>query len=288
MHDGLAERATGRWFGLLSSLGVSPKYLGGRHCPCPACGGKDRFRWDNRDGRGTFICSQCGAGDGFSLLMKVRGWDFSTAKSEVGKIVDGISKTEPRRELSDERIRQMKRDLYRASVPVAANDKVDLYLRARGIALGAFPAALRTVTDDDVMLAMVHDVNSEPASMHRTWLGTRQRKAMPGPLPKGGAIRLSPPAETLGIAEGIETALAAGLLHDCPCWSAINSTMLEQWEPPSQTRAVIVFGDCDPKFGGQKSAYALAHRLAVRGLRVDVRIPEAGDWNDVLQSGATA
>ncbi|MDI5829610.1 hypothetical protein MJN51_36035, partial [Salmonella enterica subsp. enterica serovar Kentucky] len=34
-----------------------------RHAPCPACGGKDRFRFDD-NGRGSFICNQCGAGDG--------------------------------------------------------------------------------------------------------------------------------------------------------------------------------------------------------------------------------
>ena len=35
---------------------------------CPMCGGKDRFRFDDKGGRGTWICSQCGAGDEIELV----------------------------------------------------------------------------------------------------------------------------------------------------------------------------------------------------------------------------
>ena len=43
----------------------------GRHCPCPVCGGKDRFRFDNKDGRGTYICNQCCSGDGLELIKTI-------------------------------------------------------------------------------------------------------------------------------------------------------------------------------------------------------------------------
>lgn len=38
------------------------------HGPCPHCGGKDRFRMDDLEGRGTWFCNQCGAGDGLDLV----------------------------------------------------------------------------------------------------------------------------------------------------------------------------------------------------------------------------
>ena len=61
--------ARGQWPFILAELGLSvPKR--GQHGPCPACGGKDRFRLDDKEGRGTWICSQCGAGDGLTLLAK--------------------------------------------------------------------------------------------------------------------------------------------------------------------------------------------------------------------------
>ena len=49
--------------------------------PCPTCGGKDRFRFDDEDGRGTWFCNQCTpqAGDGFALVQNVRGCDFPEA-----------------------------------------------------------------------------------------------------------------------------------------------------------------------------------------------------------------
>ena len=65
--------AAGRWRSILSTLGMDDKALSGKHCACPMCGGKDRFRFDDKDGRGTFFCSGCGAGDGVKLAMGITG-----------------------------------------------------------------------------------------------------------------------------------------------------------------------------------------------------------------------
>lgn len=109
---------------------------------------------------------------------------------------------------------------------------------------------------------------------------------MPGKVPDGSAIRLCPPAERLGIAEGIETALAAARLFNMPVWAATNATMLAKWQPPDCAREIIVFGDADPAFGGQAAAYSLAHRLAVRDRTVRVELPPqiGTDWADVLET----
>ncbi len=63
--------AKGRWKDeILPHFGVDQCFLSGKHCPCPICGGKDRFRLDDKDGHGTYICGQCGAGDGFTLIAQ--------------------------------------------------------------------------------------------------------------------------------------------------------------------------------------------------------------------------
>jgi putative DNA primase/helicase len=54
------ERARGRWRQILPALGIDEEFLTGRNCPCPMCGGRDRFRFiDRQDGDGMWLCNQC-------------------------------------------------------------------------------------------------------------------------------------------------------------------------------------------------------------------------------------
>lgn len=78
--------AVGRWTEILTGLGIEDEYLTRRHGPCPGCGGTDRFRFDDRDGRGRWLCGQGGdtiAGDGFQLLEHVHGWSRAESLREV-------------------------------------------------------------------------------------------------------------------------------------------------------------------------------------------------------------
>ncbi len=84
----VAAAARGRWEEILTSLGISAEVLTGRHGPCPGCGGRDRFRLDDRDGRGTWICGGGGApvsGDGFDLLVHVCGMNKREALRAVAQ-----------------------------------------------------------------------------------------------------------------------------------------------------------------------------------------------------------
>ena len=82
------EAARGRWPEILANLGADPSFLDGKHHPCPACGGKDRFRFDDKDGNGSHICNQCGAGDGFTLAGKLLGLD---AKKDFSPILERVA-----------------------------------------------------------------------------------------------------------------------------------------------------------------------------------------------------
>ena len=81
------DRARGRWRDILVQLGVESRFLVNRHGPCPLCGGKDRFRWDDKEGSGSYYCNQCGPGPGLLLLRKLHEWDYATACAEVDKII---------------------------------------------------------------------------------------------------------------------------------------------------------------------------------------------------------
>jgi putative DNA primase/helicase len=296
-----ADAARGKWRGILLACGVPEEHLKDKHGPCPFCGGKDRYRWDNKGGEGSFICSQCGSGNGFELLHRLKGWDFRTAAVEVDRIVGNVQLDAVKRTVSNDDRRAMLNKLWTGGAKVSFGDPVDTYLKWRGVDLPQNTDCLRYVEACSVpgssfekrpaMVAMVLGPDGKPATLHRTFLTPDGRKAdmpepravMPGEIPEGSAIRLSLHGERLGIAEGIETALAATKRFGVPTWAAINATMLTKWAPPEAVREVAVFGDCDGKFGGQAAAYALAHKLAGRlGLKVDVRIPEATgkDWAD--------
>jgi putative DNA primase/helicase len=106
---------------------------------------------------------------------------------------------------------------------------------------------------------------------------------MPGLDLAGAAIRLSPATQILGIAEGIETALAAAQIFDVPVWSCLNAQGIRDFQPPADIAELIVFADHDENYVGQAAAYDLARRLALAGKKVSVQIPqEPGDWLDVL------
>jgi putative DNA primase/helicase len=293
------EAAKGRWHGILPALGIPALFTNGKNQPCPICGGKDRARFTDLDGNGTYFCSQCGPGNGFGLLMKFHGWDFSTAAQRVDQVVGTVAVRHGEK-INPFHTRRAMNDLWGRSNRVQSGDPVGLYLAGRGLA--ARPTCLRSVVSmvyqDDVpshhpgMLAMVRAPDGLPSILHRTYLTLDGRKAdvgcvrrlMPGTVAKGSAVRLFGHADELGIAEGIETALSAEVLHGIPCWAALSEGMMRSWEPPASVRRVVVFGDNDANYVGQSAAFDLAKRLVRDGVTVDVRVPPAaGDWNDVLR-----
>ncbi len=297
------DAARGKWKGILLQLGVETKFLENKHGPCPLCGGRDRYRWDNKDGNGTYICSQCGAGNGLQLLMNLNGWDFAAAAREVDSVVGRVHPDPPKRMIDDAACARLMNKLWQGASPLVPGDLAHRYLATRISLPPAMPSCLRFTercpAPDGIhrpaLLALVRDPDGERVNIHRTFLGPsgkadmeNPRALMPGPLPNGSAIRLfSVSGDTLGIAEGLETALAAADRFGIPVWSAINATMLTKWVPPPEVCEVWVFGDNDAKFGGQAAAFSLAHKLTARfGLRVQVHVPdETGhDWADGLPS----
>lgn len=298
----LRDQCQGRWLSLLPSLGVDRRHLSGKHGPCPVCEGRDRFRFDDKDGRGTWICSKCGAGDGIALAMAVNGWDFKTAAERIEPLAGTAQRDGVSRERDQKSLRDSMNRLWSAGKPVAYGDTVSRYLDSRSLALDKYPSALRYVEKcrledkeyHPAMIAKVMGPDGQPSTIHRTFLTHDGRKLpiemprrlMPGKTAKGCAIRLAEAGPTLGIAEGIETAMSAAVIWGVPVWAAVSSGMLMEWLPPFGTKEVIVFGDNDKGFAGQAAAYALAHRLSVRGLEVRVEMPLDGgmDWNDVLRA----
>lgn len=296
------EVAQGRWPSILTVLGIDERALSGKHGPCPMCGGKDRFRFDDREGRGTYFCSGCGAGDGVQLAMGITGQSFRDVAREVERIAGTVrpSNTKPERS-DDDKLRALRR-AFLESKPIERGDEACRYLAGRGLRLHDLPESIRThpgmqyrdggavLGTFPAMLATVTDATGRAVSMHRTYIQDCQKAPVPAPkklmqgMPlAGAAIRLTPVSRTLGVAEGIETALAASELFEVPVWSCISTTGIESFEPPEGAEHIVIFADNDANFAGQAAAYRAAHRLALKGIEVEVVIPPSvGDWLDRL------
>lgn len=301
----IRHEVLGKWLGILPCLGIDEQYLRKKHGPCPVCGGRDRYRMINKEGRGEFYCSHCGPGDGFDLLMRFHGWDFKTVAKEVRRFM-GVVEKEPEQKKADPSV-LLKKIAKEAKRVGADPDPVGDYLAKRGLKIVPpelfYHAGLayfdegKAVGKYPAMLALIRDKAGEPLTYHVTYLDaghkaqvSSPKKVMPPVRPiSGGAIRLFGFGQHIGIAEGIETAIAAHEAYGYPVWAAVSAGGLESFEVPNGVEHVTIFGDNDESYTGQKAAYALAHRLTVRDkIKADVIInpTRGGDFLDDWIGGA--
>src|SRR5687768_6039446 len=92
-YAAIKEASRHNWRRIFQNVGIDVPDSPKKHGPCPACGGKDRFRFDDEDGRGTWFCNQCDpkAGDGFDLVQNVHCCDFRAAAELVEDALGGSS-----------------------------------------------------------------------------------------------------------------------------------------------------------------------------------------------------
>ncbi|MFM0004007.1 primase-helicase zinc-binding domain-containing protein [Paraburkholderia dipogonis] len=145
-----------QWVALLQKYGVPATSLTGKGAPCPICGGNDRFTYDNKRGRGDWVCRKCnegsmGAGDGFELICKTAGITFRELMLELeGGIPlpagdtprrSGIAPS-PGRKADPAWARKRLESMWENAVAHGRDDLISRYLRARvpGLDLSSSPA----------------------------------------------------------------------------------------------------------------------------------------------------
>lgn len=296
------DAAQGKWRSVLTQIGIPAAALDGKHHPCPKDGaGEDRFRFADRNGSGNYFCGcSDGKSGGIALVMCCRDLSYVDACKEVERVV-GVAKDDHIRPKTDPRVALNR--VRRLVRPVG--EAVTDYLATRGLIVppGVRQARLtywhegKDIGVFDCMVGLIVSPSGAPQSYHLTYIANGVKADVPTPRKvmtpvdtvTGGAIRLFPPGEHMGIAEGIETAIAAHMLTGLPVWAAANANGVEKFVPPPECKRLTVFGDSDESFTGQAAAFVLAKRAARAGFRCDVSIPpETGDWNDELQRRSAA
>ncbi len=188
--------------------------------------------------------------------------------------------------------------------PLTPGDPVALYLGRRGFAdVWPLPTVLRlhpalpywhdgkTLDAFPAMVAPIVAPDGRTVALHRTYLTAEGGKApvptvkkltaAAGPL-AGACIPLHKPVRgCIGIAEGIETALAAWWASGVPTVASYCAANLAAWQWPAGMHSVVIFADADK--AGREAASLLRARALSRRLRCEVLTPsdDGADWCDV-------
>ncbi|CAD6556427.1 hypothetical protein LMG28727_06104 [Paraburkholderia kirstenboschensis] len=151
------SRSPEQWISLLVSYGVPADRLTGNACACPMCGGTDRFTYDNKRGRGDWVCRQCNsgkpaAGDGLQLITRLNKIGLYRLMRELdgGNVprptrrADVANAPKPKRKPDAKFIAKRLTSMWDAAKPVSTGDLAMRYLGARVPGLGVAPSkALR-------------------------------------------------------------------------------------------------------------------------------------------------
>lgn len=139
------------------------------------------------------------------------------------------------------------------------------------------PALIAAASGDDHVVGAVQVTWLDPVTGAKANVEPPRRTF--GPLNQA-AVRLGPVRKSLGLAEGVETALSALELHGVTTWATLGAARFERVQMPAGVECVHIFGDADA--AGEVKADVAARRLA-RDYRVQLHWPEEGkDFNDVL------
>lgn len=318
----LLSRARGYWSEVFRRL--APEYEKlleniGTHRPCPFPShrnSKDGFKlFEDFNQSGGGLCNTCGASaDGEKLLRRLKIWSYQECMVKVAACLDelekeGVAKVEAPDQanlIDAEALAELESTM---AMIEEDNGRISEYYIDRGLSeevppnVGLLrkkkyydPVAKKTY-HLDAAVAYVEMPDGDVRALHYTFLsGNSAGKAKvsapkmfskglyPGAL-KGAAIYLGEPAETMGIAEGIETALSVQETTGTPMM-VVPSNLMKYVELYQIVRELQIWADNDPSGVGQKAAEALAKHLVREGVTSYIMTPpvEGSDWLDILNN----
>jgi hypothetical protein len=237
-------------------------------------------------------------------VLKITGGDISSI-SQVD-ITKRQKKDDYKKQRERERILKKLQEVYEHSFPAFQSPIAMNYLRSRGLTLSetevsAFADTLgfhpslelwngkQLVGRYPALLGFFKDANGNNLTIHRIYLKPDGNGYIDDPKPKrmitppdevmGGAFRLGQPMKLikggkyLGVAEGIETALAVYNATKTPCWSMYSDWVLSGFKCPDDVNYIGIWADKEPSHAGINAANRLKERLESEGTDFLSRLP---------------
>lgn len=317
----VTSAAAGRWPDVLSLAGITVPQSPRQHSSCPACGGSDRFRFDD-GGRGSHFCNQCGAGDGLDLVAKVNRCDTTEAARIVADAIGIDYRTaeidhkaaSQRRELMEAERQQREQERQQQAVTAAterretftakyqalvaqAKPEESKYLIAKGLNGFTFPV----MSDGALLLALSGISGTVTAAQTITPAGVKMLVA--GSAKRGAyhVVNIQEKPQSIILAEGLATALTAHLMRpDAMIVAAIDAgnllpvaQVMRQQHPQAK---IIIAADNDHHGGGTETGATNTGKIAAENAALSVAgwvsmppTDHKADWNDYhQQSGMKA
>ena len=304
--------ANGHWPEVLAILGVvvPPRK---QHGPCPVCGGRDRFRFDDKGGDGRWICGQGGcdkAGDGLDLVVRVTGQPVAQAARLVAGAL-GLShvaidpaererlrqQQQARAEQEQQRVALQRRKAASKAARIMADCQqgVSPYLEGKGlqgvaVALSQHVIAVGELTfpPGSLVVPLYADIGGELVNVQL--IDEQGRKSYLAGGQMAGACHRIAGSEWVAVCEGYATGLSIHLATGASVYCAMNAGNLlavaqrvRGMDDPLQPCRVILCADNDANTPGNPGKSKAEQAASAIGARVALP-PEAGDWNDYHQA----
>ncbi|MGV6480547.1 phage/plasmid primase, P4 family [Pantoea agglomerans] len=286
-----AKAARGQWPRILPALGV--KVVKNRHTSCPVCGGTDRFRFDDQEGRGTWICNQCGAGDGMDLVKKALSLSLTEAAARVNGLTGSLPPADNTAATSvgedNEAARAAAVKQAQQLVSSAQQATGNAYLSRKGwpqqscLTLAKPQKIALTAYRAGDLLVPLHDTGGQLVNVQLI-NAAGEKRTLKGGLVKGAChiISTGKPAARIWLTEGYATGLTVHNLTGDEVWVALSSVNLLSLAGLARekhaTLPLLIAADRDLNGDGQKKA-----KQAADASRAAVALPPVfGDWNDAF------
>lgn len=303
------EAAKGQWAMIFEHYGLPP-ITGKNHFKgkCPLCDSIGKFRIDDRDGAGTWIC-KCGSGDGMKLVTETQGKPFNEICREIDELIGNtFTRLTVPVTSSASSLRTKVQNKFGKLQPLRGTTGA-VYLNARGIfslpleairfndkqryAGNVYQSLYALATDDKGELCYLHQTLLDGAKKADIGKSAKRQKSLQEDNyldhARSVAIRMFPVASTLGIAEGIETALSAHQIYNVNTWATMTANFMKKFRVPAGVKHLIIFADRDENSAtGLAAAYECAHaNLQAKNdlQRVSVFWPDHDDFNNMLMNG---